>query len=137
MHYNQMINEGRHLVENVFSNAKKEQLGTAVMRLLCVRITTTSLPACSFSAVTYITWSRGTPKVYNHNSTGSNDVIVFYYACAYCVLGHRKCIVRNHVAITFLLKTENWCAARRVVNLNRNGTMGTEQDEIPPSSGSK
>ena len=65
-------------------------------------------------------------------------MIFFYYARAYCVLGHRKCFVRNHVAIIFFFKTENWCAARRVVNLNRNGTMGTrEQDEIPPSSGSR
>ena len=112
--------------------------GTAVMRLPGARITTTSLPACSFSAVTYITWSRGTPKVYNHNSTGCNDVIVFFYARASCVLGHRKCFVRNHVAIIFFFKTENWCAARRVVNLNRNSTMGTqEQDEKPPSSGSR
>ena len=64
--------------------------------------------------------------------------MVFFYAPAYCVLGHRKCFVRNHVAIHFLFKTENWCAARRVVNLNRNSTMGTqEQDEIPPSSGSR
>ena len=112
--------------------------GTAVMRLLGARITTTSLPACSFSAVTYITPSRGTPKVYNHNSTGCNDVIFFYYARAYCLLGQRKFLARNHVAIIFFFKTENWCAARRVVNLNRNGTMGTqEQDEIPPSSGSR
>ena len=62
-------------------------------------------------------------------------MIVFYYARAYCVLGQRKCFVRNHVAIIFFFKTENWFAVRRVVNLNRNGTMGTqEQDEIPPSS---
>ena len=64
-------------------------------------------------------------------------MIVFYYARAYCVLGHRKCFVRNHVAIIFFFKTENWCAARPVVNLNRKGTMGTqEQDEIPANSGS-
>ena len=63
---------------------------------------------------------------------------VFYYTRAYCVLGHRKCFVRYHVAIIFSFKTENQCAARRVVNLNRNGTMGTqEQDEIPPGSGSR
>ena len=111
--------------------------GSAAMRLPGARITKTSLPACSFSAVIYITWGRGTPKVYNHNSTGCDDVIVFYYAGAYCVLGHRKCFVRNHVAIIFFFKTENRCAARRAVNLNRSGTMGTqEQDEIPPNSGS-
>ena len=65
-------------------------------------------------------------------------MLVFYYARAYCVLGHRKCFVRNHVAIIFFFKTENGCVARWVVNRNRNGTMGTqEQDEIPPNSGSR
>ena len=138
VHCNQRINEGRHLVENVFSYVKKWRLWNAVMRLPGARITTTSLAACSFSAVTYRTWSRGTPKVYNHKSTGCNDVTVFYYARAYCGFGHRKCFVGNHVAITFFFKTKNWCAARRVVNLNRNGTMGTqEQDEISPNSGSR
>ena len=78
--------------------------GMAVMRLPGARITKNSLPACSFSAVTYITLSRGTPKVYKYNSTGCNDVIVFFYAPAYCVLGHRKCFVRNHVAIIFFSK---------------------------------
>ena len=112
--------------------------GTAVMRLPGARIITTSLPACPTSAVTYITWSRGTPKVYNHNSTGCNDVIVFYRALESCVLRHRKSFVRNQVANIFFFKTENLCAARRVVNLNRNGTMGTQgQDEIPPNSGSR
>ena len=58
-------------------------------------------------------------------------MIVFYYAYESCVFGHRESFVRNQVAITFFFKTENWCAARRVVNLKRNGTMGTqEQDEI-------
>ena len=110
---------------------------TAVMRLPGARITTTSLPAGSFSAVTYITWSRGTPKVYNIY-TGCNDVIVFLYALAYCGLRPGKCFVRNHVAIIFFFKTENRCAARLVVNLHKTGTMGTqEQDEIPPSSGSR
>ena len=65
-------------------------------------------------------------------------MIVFYYACESCVLGHRKSFVRNQVAIIFFFKTEIWCAARRVVNLNRIGTMGTqEQDEIPPNCGSR
>ena len=54
--------------------------------------------------------------------------MVLFYAPAYCVLGHRKCFVRNHVAIIFFFKTENWCAARRVVNLKKkrhNGHAGT------------
>ena len=64
-------------------------------------------------------------------------MIVFYYARESCVLGCRKSFVRKQVAI-FFFKTKNWCAARRVVNLNENGTMGTqEQDEIPPNSGSR
>ena len=111
---------------------------TAVMRLPGARITTTSLPAYSFSGVTYMTWSRGTPKVYNQNSTGCNEVIVFYYARESCVLGRRKSFVHKQVAIIFFFSTENLCAARRVVNLNRNGTLGTqEQEEIPPNSRSR
>ena len=88
-------------------------------------------PLCASTALS----THGDPS---DNSTGCNDVMVFFFVPAYCVLGHRKCFVGNHIAIILFFKTENWCAARRVVNLNRNGTMGTqEQDEIPPSSGSR
>ena len=65
-------------------------------------------------------------------------MIVFYYALVSCVLWRRKSFVRKQVAILFFFKTENWCAARRVVNLNGNSPMGTqEQEEIPPNSGSR
>ena len=76
--------------------------GTAVMGLPGARIATTSLPACSFCAVTYITWSRGTPKVYNQKSTGCNDVIVFFYAraskkkCFSIALRHTLVVLEMH-----------------------------------------
>ena len=65
-------------------------------------------------------------------------MIVFYYARDSCVLGHRKFSVRKQVAIFLFFDNKNWCEARRVVNLNGNGTMRTqEQEEIPPNSGSR
>ena len=90
--------------------------GTAVMRLPGAHMTTTSLQACSFSAVTYITWSRGTLNIYNNSCTGCNDVIVFYNARESCVLGRRKSFVRKQVAIISFFQTEIRCAATRVVN---------------------
>ena len=101
-------------------------------------MTTTSLLACSFFAVTCITWSRGTLDVYNNNSTNCNDLIVFYYAHESCVLGRRKSFLRKRVAYFFHFKAECWCALKRVVNLKKNPMIGTqEQYQIPRNSGSR
>ena len=117
---------------------KSANFRTAVMRLPGSHMTTTSLPACSFSAVTYIIWSRGTLEVYDNNSTSCDGVIFLYYARESCVLGRRKSFLRKQVAIVFVFKTENWCAATQVVNLNRNTTIGTqEQYETAPKSRSR
>ena len=56
-------------------------------------------------------------------------MIVFYYARESCVFGRRKSFIRKQVAISFFFKTENWCAARRFVNRNGNGTMGRQEQE--------
>ena len=93
------------------------------------------LRACSFSAVTYITRSRGTPNIYNNDCTSCNHVIFFYYARESCVLGRRNSFVRKQVAIFVFFKTKNWCVAKRVVNVNRSLTMGTQEEyEIPPKA---
>ena len=103
--------------------------GTAVMRLLGAHMTRTSSPACSFSPVTYITWSRGTLNVYNKKSRGCHYVIVLNHARESCVLGRRKSFVRKQVTMFLFFKTENWCAARLVVNPNAYVTLGTQEEE--------
>ena len=76
--------------------------------------------------------------MYNNNSTSFKDVIVLCYARESCLLGRRKSFFRKQVALFFFFKTENRCEAKRVVVLNRNPTIGTQEEyEIPPNSGSR